>query len=46
MAIVVLYVITFLTAVISARTLAENELSHPDSRGTGQQETAPHVAGG
>ena len=45
-AIVVLYLITLLTAVISARTRTESEPGHPGARGAEQQETAPHIAGG
>lgn len=45
-AIVVLYLITLLTAVISVRTRTESELSQPGVRGAEPQETAPHIAGG
>ena len=45
-AIVVLYLITLLTAVISARTRTDSELDHPGARGAEQQEMTPHIAGG
>ena len=45
-AIVVLYLITLLTAVISARTRAEGELGKPGVLKAEPQETAPHIAGG
>jgi hypothetical protein len=45
-AIVALYLITLLAAVISARTLAENGLDQPVQREIDSQKTAPQVAGG
>jgi len=44
-AIVAFYIVTLLTAVISARTLAENELSHPGLPEATPYATAPPVAG-
>jgi len=44
-AIVTLYIITLLAAVISARTPAENELSQPGARGVEPHETASAIAG-
>jgi hypothetical protein len=44
-AIVVLYLITLLTAVISARTRADAEIGAPGMRNAEPQETAPHIAG-
>lgn len=40
-AIVVLYVITFLAAVISARTLADRELGPPEVSGVDPHTTGP-----
>jgi hypothetical protein len=45
-AIVILYLATLLTAVISARTLAEIERSQPGLPGFEPRATPPHVAGG
>jgi len=45
-AIVVIYLITLLTAVISARTKSEIELDQPGQRGVEPQKTAPKVARG
>ena len=44
-AIVAFYIVTLLTAVISARTLAENELNHPGLPEAAPYATAPAVAG-
>ena len=44
-AIVVLYLITLLTAVISARTRTEDELGNPGAQKAEPQETASHIAG-
>jgi hypothetical protein len=45
-AIVVIYLIILLTAVISARTQSESELDQPGQRGVEPQKTAPNVARG
>jgi len=42
-AIVALYLLTLLTAVISARTLAENELGEPGPPGIAPHATAPPI---
>jgi hypothetical protein len=45
-AIVVLYLITLLTAVISARAQAESELGQQGAQGAETHETTPSVGGG